>query len=103
VSQRKQFTKYLAQTSHSPLGLEVASAKGAYITDTKGDSYFDLISGISVCSLGHNHPKIIAAAKQQMDEHMHVMVYGEYIQTPQVELAILLSSTLPSTLDSSYL
>lgn len=102
MSQRKQFTKYLAQTSHSPLGLEVASAKGAYITDTKGDSYFDLISGISVCSLGHNHPKIIAAAKQQMDEHMHVMVYGEYIQTPQVELAILLSSTLPSTLDSSY-
>ena len=101
-NQRQLFTKYLAQTSHSPLGLEVLRAEGEYIYDTQTKAYYDLISGISVCSLGHNHPDIIEAAKKQLDSHMHVMVYGEYIQSPQNLLGELLASILPPNLQSSY-
>ena len=92
----------MAQTSHSPLGLEVLRAEGEYIYDTQNKAYYDLISGISVCSLGHNHPDIIEAAKKQLDSHMHVMVYGEYIQSPQNLLGELLASILPPNLQSSY-
>ena len=102
MNQRKLFSKYLAPTSHYPLGLEVKKAKGEFITATNDEEYYDLISGISVCSLGHNHPEIIKAAKAQLDEHMHVMVYGEYLQKPQDLLGETLASLLPDSLNSSY-
>ncbi|HEU4719461.1 MAG TPA: aminotransferase class III-fold pyridoxal phosphate-dependent enzyme, partial [Bacteroidia bacterium] len=77
-------------------------AEGSHITDTEGKKYIDLISGISVSNVGHCHPKVVAAIKAQVDRYMHVMVYGEYIQSPQVKLAEKIASLLPPTLNCSY-
>ena len=84
---RALFLQHQAQTSFAPLGLEVSHASGCRIFDTEGRAYWDLISGISVSSLGHAHPEINAAAIAQMHRYNHVMVYGEMIQAPQVLLA----------------
>lgn len=102
-SQRQLFLDHLAQTSDAPLLLEIERAEGVNLFDTSGKKYIDLISGIGVSNVGHRHPKVVAAIKDQVDRHLHVMVYGEYVQSPQVLLAEALTKTLPASLDSVYL
>ena len=98
-----KFTQYIAQTSDFPLSLEISHAEGPFLYTTKGREYLDFISGIAVSSLGHRHPKVVEALHKQIDAHLHVMVYGEFIQKPQVEFAELLLSNLPSSFDQVYL
>lgn len=99
---RQLFLANNAQTTNFPLLLEFERAKGIYLYDSEGKAYTDLISGIGVSSLGHGHPKVINAVKQQVDKYMHLMVYGEYVQTPQVLFAEKLVSVLPENLNSIY-
>ena len=101
-SLRETFFVNVAQTSEFPFALEMEKAEGVFIYDSKGKKYIDLISGISVSNLGHNNPQIISAIKNQLDKHLHLMVYGEYIQTPQVKFAESLSKFLPNHLKSVY-
>lgn len=96
------FHRHLAQTSPSPLGLDIVKAEGLYLYDRAGKEYLDLIGGISVCNTGHRHPRVVEAIKDQADRYLHLLVYGELIQTPQVGYAALLAGHLPSTLDSVY-
>jgi len=96
------FKKHQAQTFPFPSCLEIASAKGSYIYDVNGKAYLDFIAGVSACSLGHSNPIIINAVKEQLDKYTHVMVYGEYVQSPQYKLAQLLAENLPSTLSTTY-
>lgn len=96
------FLNKVAQTSPSPLKIEVSHAKGSLIYDTKGKQYFDLISGIGVTNIGHRHPKVVEAIKSQLDKYLHVMAYGEFIQAPQNELADKLTSHLPPQLNCCY-
>jgi len=100
---RQLFLKHVAQTSESPLALEIEKAEGIYMYDKSGKSYIDLISGVSVSNIGHRHPKVVEAVKNQVDKYMHLMVYGEYVQSPQVELAEKITSILPSQYESVYL
>jgi acetylornithine/succinyldiaminopimelate/putrescine aminotransferase len=95
-------SKYLAPTSPHPLTVEVDRAEGIFLWDIDGKRYFDLISGIAVCNIGHRHPAVIKAIKQQVDKYLHVIPYGEFIQEPQVKLAEALNDMLPEGLDSSY-
>ncbi len=97
------FFKYQAQTSLHPLAMEISRASGSYIYDVNNKAYLDFVAGVSACTLGHNHPKVINAIKSQLDKYMHVMVYGEYIQKPAVELTKLLAEQLPSSLEKTYL
>ncbi|HTE08892.1 MAG TPA: aminotransferase class III-fold pyridoxal phosphate-dependent enzyme, partial [Flavitalea sp.] len=99
---RRMFLRHLAQTSSSPIAIHVQKAKGSRIRDMEGREYIDLIAGISVCNIGHRHPSVLRAMRKQMDEYLHVLVYGEMIETPQVEYATLLSEHLPPTLNSVY-
>ena len=99
---QRQFFQLVAQTSEEPLMVEVANAEGCYIYDQKGKKYFDLIAGIGVSSVGHRHPAVIDAIKSQADKNLHVMVFGEFIQTPQVKLAEALCKTLPDPLEVTY-
>jgi acetylornithine/N-succinyldiaminopimelate aminotransferase len=98
----KDFYGFLAQTSKTPVGLEIASAKGLWLKDVRGKKYLDLISGIAVSNLGHGHPKVISAIKKQAGRHTHVMVYGEYVQAKQVQFAKKICSLLPKSLNSVY-
>ena len=100
---KSDFFKYQAQTSPHPLSIEVSHAKGSYIYDIHGKKYLDFVAGVSANSLGHNHPKVSEAIKNQVDKYTHVMVYGEFIQEPQVDLCKLLASTLPNNLTSVYI
>ncbi|WP_394750041.1 aspartate aminotransferase family protein [Spongiimicrobium salis] len=100
---KEDFLKYQAQTSPYPLALEVSHAQGSYIYDTKGKAYLDFVAGVSACSLGHCHPRIVEAIQQQSEKYLHVMVYGEYIQSPAVTYTKLLASLLPSPLETTYL
>ncbi len=102
ISQRQLFLQHVAQTSPSPLALHIEKAEGCYLFDSDGKKYIDLISGISVCNLGHNHPLIKEAIKKQLDKYMHIMVYGELIESPQTQLAKLLNDLLPSQLNCTY-
>ena len=97
------FFKYQAQTSPQPLAMEISHAKGSYIYDKSGKTYLDFVAGVSACSLGHSHPKVVNAIKAQLDQYLHVMVYGEYIQAPALELSKLLAKHLPDPLESTYL
>lgn len=97
------FFKYQAQTTPHPLAIEVSRAEGSYIYDSSGNAYLDFVAGVSACPLGHNHPKVVSAIKKQLDQYMHVMVYGEYIQKPAVELTKLLADHLPESLQTTYL
>lgn len=97
------FIKYQAQTSPYPLGMEVSHAIGSYIYDTNNKKYLDFVAGVSACPLGHQHPRVNEAIKDQLDKYSHVMVYGEYSQSPAVEYCKLLASLLPSSLDKTYL
>jgi len=99
---RQLFLANNAQTTDFPLLLEFERAEGVYMYDAAGKPYIDLISGIGVSNLGHSNPKIIEAIKQQVDKYMHLMVYGEYVQTPQVRFAEKLISVFPSNLQSVY-
>lgn len=103
LSHRQLFLNHLAQTSEAPLLLEIVSSEGVYMHDVDGKSYLDLISGIGVSNVGHRHPKVVQAIKDQVDLHLHVMVYGEFVQSPQVKLAEALSNTLPVGLNSVFL
>lgn len=102
LSQRQLFLNHVAQTSETPLALEIEKAEGIYLYDVSGKKYMDLISGISVSNIGHRHPAVLDAVKQQLDKYMHLMVYGEYIQSPQVKLATRLSEVLPQNLNAVY-
>ncbi|WP_417589024.1 aspartate aminotransferase family protein [Owenweeksia hongkongensis] len=102
ITQRQLFLDHLAQTTNFPMSLEIVRAEGSYMYNPDGKSYLDLISGISVSSIGHRHPKVVEAIKNQVDQYMHLMVYGEYIQTPQVALAQKLAELLGEGLDSTY-
>ena len=97
------FFKYQAQTTPHPLALKVSRAEGCHIYDATGKAYLDFVAGVSACSLGHRHPKVVKAIKDQLDRYLHVMVYGEYIQDAAVELTKLLASHLPEKLSTTYL
>lgn len=97
------FIKYQAQTSPYPLGMEVSHAKGSYIFDVNNKKYLDFVAGVSACTLGHQPPRVNQAIKDQLDKYSHVMVYGEYSQSPAVEYCKLLSSLLPQALNKTYL
>jgi acetylornithine/N-succinyldiaminopimelate aminotransferase len=102
-TQRQFFLQHLAQTSDAPLALEIVKGDGVYLYDVDGKKYLDLIAGISVSTLGHCHPEVVKAVKNQAEMYMHTMVYGEYILQPQVALASYLSSLLPPCLSSVYI
>jgi acetylornithine/succinyldiaminopimelate/putrescine aminotransferase len=102
LNNRQFFLQHLAQTSPKPIGLEVERASGVQIFDTDGKSYMDMIAGFSVCNIGHSHPKVITAIEQQIKQYMHVIVYGEFIQSPQVQYAKALLALLPENLQSIY-
>lgn len=99
----QDFYKYQAQTSPHPLAMEVSHAKGSYIFDTKGKKYLDFVAGVSACTLGHQHPRVTNAIKDQLDKYAHVMVYGEYAQDPSVALCKLLAQHMPEELNKTYL
>ena len=99
---RQLFLQHVAQTSSAPLALEIVKAEGCELTDVSGKKYIDLIGGISVANIGHCHPQVVEAIKKQLDDYMHIMVYGEFVQSPQVQYAKLLTEHLPSTLNSVY-
>ncbi len=99
---RQLFLKNIAQTSDSPLGLEIENGEGVYLYDTTGKQYLDLISGISVSNLGHCHPRVVKAIQEQAGKYLHTMVYGEYVMAPQVKLANLITQNLPEKLSKVY-
>ncbi|MDD2632310.1 MAG: aspartate aminotransferase family protein [Bacteroidales bacterium] len=102
LTQRQLFFEHVALPSLFPMGLEIVSAEGIYMYGTDGTRYTDLVSGVCVTNLGHRHPAIVQAVKEQVDKYMHLMVYGEFIQSPQVKLAQLLTQMLPPSLNSVY-
>ncbi len=102
LTQRQLFLQNIAQTSDAPLMLEIERAEGVYLYSTSGKQYLDLIAGISVSNLGHCHPQVVAAVQHQAAQYMHLMVYGEYVYSPQVALAALLTQHLPPTLNNVY-
>ena len=99
---RTLFFRHLAQTSSEPLGLEIERAKGVRLYDPRGASYIDLVSGVSVSNIGHAHPAVVDAIKEQAENYTHLMVYGEFVQAPQVRYATLLAAQLPCSLQSVY-
>ncbi|HVY74423.1 MAG TPA: aspartate aminotransferase family protein [Puia sp.] len=102
MNQRQLFFQHLAQTSPAPLALEIVRAEGMYLHDASGKAYLDLIGGISVCNTGHRHPDVLEAMRRQMDQYLHILVYGELIQSPQVQYARLLTEQLPANFESVY-
>lgn len=99
---RQLFLQHVAQTSMAPLALEIIKAEGCELTDAAGKKYIDLIGGISVANIGHRHPHVVEAIKKQLDAYMHIMVYGEFVQSPQVQYAKLLTQHLPANLNAVY-
>jgi acetylornithine/N-succinyldiaminopimelate aminotransferase len=102
MNQRELFFRHVAQTSTAPLALEIVKAEGSRLWDADGKEYIDLIAGISVCNVGHRHPRVIKAIKKQLDEYLHLLVYGELVQSPQVQYAKLITDHLPGTLNSVF-
>jgi acetylornithine/succinyldiaminopimelate/putrescine aminotransferase len=102
ISKRQLFLRHVAQTSESSLQFEIERAEGIFFYDKAGKAYIDLVSGVSVSALGHAHPKVIEAVKDQVDRYMHTMVYGEFVQAPQVAYAKWLTERLPGSLDNVY-
>jgi acetylornithine/N-succinyldiaminopimelate aminotransferase len=99
---RRLFLRHVAQTSPAPLGLEIVRAEGLYLYDVSGKRFIDAIGGISVCNTGHRHPRVVQAIRDQADQYLHLLVYGELIQSPQVQYASLLAAQLPPSLNSVY-
>ena len=102
MNHRQLFYQHIAQTSPEPIGLEMDSAEGIYQTDVNGKRYIDCISGFSVANIGHSHPDVVKAVQEQAAKYMHLIVYGEFIEAPQVAYAKLLTANLPATLNSVY-
>lgn len=102
MNQRELFLRHVAQTSEAPLAIEIVRAKDSCMWDSAGKKYIDLISGISVCNIGHSNDQVIEAVKKQAEQYMHIMVYGELIESPQVKYAAALVSHLPPQLNSVY-
>ncbi len=102
ISNREIFFRHIAQTSFAPIALEIVRAQGIFQYDTSGKQYIDLISGFSVANIGHSHPKVIKAVKEQAERYMHLIVYGEFIESPQTAYANLLVNHLPASLDCVY-
>lgn len=102
ISQKSLFLQYVGQTSPSPMALEIEKAKGIYLYDRSGKKYIDLVSGVSVSNIGHCHPKVVNAVKQQAEKYMHLMVYGEYVQEPQVKFAKKIIDSTPDKFESVY-
>src|SRR4051794_23556146 len=102
MTNRQLFLQHVAQTSPAPIGLEITRAEGVHMWDVNGQRYIDLISGFSVCNIGHSNPVVIEAVKAQVDQYMHLIVYGEFIETPQVSYAKLLVDHLPPSLNAVY-
>lgn len=100
---KSDFLKYQAQTSNTPLLIEVKHAEGSFIYDKNNNKYLDLIAGVSANTLGHRPKVVVDAIKKQLDTYMHVMVYGEFIQDPQLELSKIIASHLPASLNCTYL
>ena len=100
---KKDFFTYQAQTSPHPLAMSISHAKGSYIYDSEGNKHLDFVAGVSACTLGHCHPRVVEATKNQIDKYLHVMVYGEYIQEPALNLTKLLAQHLPDPLETTYL
>ncbi|MCA0153518.1 aspartate aminotransferase family protein [Winogradskyella vincentii] len=101
--QVSDFFKYQAQTTPHPLAMEIKYAKGSYIYDSDDNPHLDFVAGVSACTLGHSHPAVVNAVKEQLDKYLHVMVYGEYIQQPAVDLCKKMAELLPEPLDTTYL
>ncbi len=99
---RKQFLRHVAQTSPAPQLIEVARAEGVFFYTPEGKPYYDLVSGVSVNNVGHANPAVVEAVQRQAADYMHIMVYGEMVERPQVEFARLLATTLPAPLDTVY-
>lgn len=102
MNQRELFLQHVAQTSPSPLALEIVKAEGSLLWDAGGKEYIDLIGGVSVANVGHRHPRVVEAIHKQTEAYLHIMVYGEFIESPQVQYARLLTEQLPASLDSVY-
>ena len=102
ISNRQLFLRHVGQTSGDPLQLEIDHADGIYFYTPSGERYFDLVSGVSVSALGHGHPAVVEAVKAQAEKHMHLMVYGEFVQSPQVKYAEWIAQRLPDPLDVVY-
>ena len=102
MTNRQIFLNHVAQTISTPLALEIERAEGVYLYGPNGKKYIDMISGIAVSSLGHCHPAVVKAIQEQAAQFMHLMVYGEYIYSPQVRLAEALHRLLPAHLDNFY-
>ncbi len=100
---REDFLKYQAKTTPHPLGISIKKGKGVYLTDTEGKKYLDFVAGVSACSLGHCHPKVVRAIRKQSKQYLHVMVYGEFAQAPAVALCKELIALLPDNQESVYL
>ncbi|WP_422091960.1 aspartate aminotransferase family protein [Tenacibaculum ovolyticum] len=100
---KDDFLKYQGQTTPHPLAIEISHANGSYIYDANGKKMLDFVAGVSANTLGHNHPKVTNAIKSQLDSYTHVMVYGEFIQKPQLALCKALAKTLPKNLSSVYI
>jgi len=99
ISNRELFLLNTAQTSNSPRLTEIVSAEGIYLYGPEGERYMDLVSGFAVNNIGHRNPKVVSAIKDQLDQHMHVTVFGEFVQSPQVKLAEKLVSLIPISLN----
>ncbi len=102
MNNRQLFLQHVAQTSDAPLALEIVKAEGMYMWDADGKKYLDMIAGISVCNVGHCHPAVVKAIQEQAQTYMHLLVYGEFVQSPQVAYATYLTQHLPSSLNSVY-
>ena len=102
MTQREIFLSHVGQTSGNPLALHIAAAEGCKLFGNDGKEYLDLIAGISVCNIGHRHPKVIEAIKKQLDQYLHIMIYGELIESPQVQYAKKLTDHLPKSLNSVF-
>ncbi|HVI45418.1 MAG TPA: aspartate aminotransferase family protein [Chitinophaga sp.] len=102
MNNRQLFLQHVAQTSDAPLALEIEKAEGMYMWDAHGKRYLDLIAGISVCNVGHCHPAVVEAIQYQAQQYMHLLVYGEFVQSPQVAFATMLTQHLPENLSSVY-
>ncbi len=102
MNNRELFLRHVGQTSEAPLCLNIVKAEGSKMWDADGKEYLDLIAGISVCNVGHRHPDVVAAIKKQADEYLHIMVYGELVENPQVHYAKQLTAHLPENLNSVF-
>jgi acetylornithine/succinyldiaminopimelate/putrescine aminotransferase len=102
MNNRQLFLQHVAQTSDAPMALEIVKARGMYMWDADGKQYLDLIAGISVCNIGHCHPAVVKAISAQAETYMHLLVYGEFVQSPQVAYAKYLTDHLPAALNSVY-